>query len=84
LVEAYIRPLPSYFAGKKYSLPSLVEVVMSALAELFCLSEFIVSLRLVETIKRTSSSYFAGQNHSFLILVRNVMSALAKLCCLFD
>jgi len=34
-----------------YSLPSLVEAVITALAELFCLSDFIVSLRLAETIK---------------------------------
>ena len=59
LVETYKRPLPSYFAGKNNSLPSLVEVVLTALAELFCQSEFIVSLRLVETVRRPSSSYFA-------------------------
>ena len=59
LVETYRRPLPSYFSSQKYSLPSLVEAVLTALAELFCLSEFIVSLRLVEAIRRPSSSNFA-------------------------
>jgi hypothetical protein len=37
----------------------LVEVVLTALTELFCQSKLIASLRLAETIKRPLPSYFA-------------------------
>ena len=84
LVETYRRPLQSYFDSQKYILPSLVEDVLTALAELFCLSEFIVSQRLVEATRRPSSSYFAWQNCSLHVVVEIVQSALAELFCLFD
>jgi hypothetical protein len=53
-----------YFANKIYSLPSLIEIVLTNLAKLFCQSEFIVSPCLVETIRR---SYFARQIYSLHI-----------------
>jgi hypothetical protein len=63
LVETHKRPyLPCYFACQIYSLPSLVEVVLTALAELFCLSEFIVSICFVETIRRPLPSCFSWKN----------------------
>ncbi len=62
----------------------LVEDVLTALAKLFCLSEFIVSLHLVETMRRPSLSYFARQNYNIPTLVEIDLSALAKLFCLFD
>ena len=57
---------------------------MTALADLFCLSEFIVSLRLVGTITRPSSSYFTWKNSSIPILVETALTALAELFRLFD
>ena len=45
-----------------------VEIAPTALVEIFCLFEIIVSLFFVEKLRRISSSYFACQIYSIPIL----------------